>query len=96
MQRLARSFGRLSSHGRAAQSCGDAFASSRPMAVAFATGAADQTPQDSIEVFVNGVATQVAKGSTVLQACDAAGVDIPRLAFRASIETAFNRYHKPL
>lgn len=46
---------------------------------AYATQAqTGQTPQDSIECFVNGVSTQVAKGSTVLQACDAAGIDIPR------------------
>lgn len=91
MQRLARSLGRLSSHSRAVVTSGDAFASSRPLVVRFATGAADQTPQEKIEVFVNGVATQVAKGSTVLQACDAAGVDIPRSASRASNHIALDR-----
>lgn len=53
-------------------------ASARVRTAALATQA-EQTPQEAIEVFVNGVSTQVAKGSTVLQACDAAGVDIPRL-----------------
>jgi hypothetical protein len=37
-----------------------------------------------MEVFVNGESVVVPKTFTVLQACDAAGVDIPRLAtFRA-------------
>lgn len=31
-----------------------------------------------IEVFVNDQPLQIPKGSTVMQACDAAGVDIPR------------------
>lgn len=36
-------------------------------------------PQDDlIEVTVNGELVKVAKGSNVLQACEAAGVDIPR------------------
>lgn len=33
---------------------------------------------DTIEVFVNDEAVNIPKGSTVLQACDAAGIDIPR------------------
>lgn len=33
---------------------------------------------DTIEVFVNDQAYQIPKGSSVMQACDAAGVDIPR------------------
>lgn len=77
MQRLARGSTRLLRQSRTA--CAEGCSTSgRPGVVPFATGAADQLPQDSIEVFVNGVATQVAKGSTVLQACDAAGIDIPR------------------
>ncbi len=35
---------------------------------------------DSIEVFVNDEPVNIPKGSTVLQACDAAGIDIPRWA----------------
>lgn len=35
-------------------------------------------PSDSIEVEVNGQPVQILKGSTVMAACDAAGVDIPR------------------
>ena len=38
--------------------------------------------EDLIEVTVDGKPTKVAKGSNVLQACDAAGVDIPRCAGR--------------
>jgi hypothetical protein len=37
-----------------------------------------QAPSDSIEVFVNEQPVSIPKGSTVLQACDAAGIDIPR------------------
>jgi len=37
-----------------------------------------QQASDTIEVFVNDEPVQIAKGSTVLQACDAAGIDIPR------------------
>lgn len=35
-------------------------------------------PSDHIEVEVNGQPVQILKGSTVMAACDAAGVDIPR------------------
>jgi 2Fe-2S iron-sulfur cluster binding domain len=38
--------------------------------------------EDTIEVFVNGEAVQTPKGSTVMQACDAAGIDIPRYGLR--------------
>ena len=41
--------------------------------------AAQPAPVDDyIEVTVDGQLTKVLKGSNVLQACDAAGVDIPR------------------
>ena len=46
-----------------------------------ATSASSQQAQpasDSMEVFVNEQPVSIPKGSTVLQACDAAGVDIPR------------------
>ena len=33
---------------------------------------------DQIECKVNGESVHVPKGSTVMQACDAAGIDIPR------------------
>ena len=45
------------------------------------SSAAQQQPvpaPEMIEVFVNDQALQIPKGSTVMQACDAAGVDIPR------------------
>lgn len=90
MQRLAQSLGRLSLQGKFAVGRGDALSKNLPAAGSFATGAADQTPQDSIEVFVNGVGTQVAKGSTVLQACDAAGVDIPRFCYHQRLSIAGN------
>lgn len=41
--------------------------------------AAQAAPADDMmEVFVDGKPVQIPKGSTTLQACDAAGVDIPR------------------
>jgi NADH dehydrogenase (ubiquinone) Fe-S protein 1 len=46
--------------------------------------AAQPAPADDlIEVTVDGKPTRVPKGSNVLQACDAAGVDIPRCDPRA-------------
>lgn len=74
MQRLLQRAARRA--GGSVARCTDA---NRCAIAAFATQAQTrQTPQDTIEVFVNGVSTQVAKGATVMQACDAAGIDIPR------------------
>lgn len=44
-----------------------------------AAAPAPQLPADMMEVFVNGEPVVIPKSFTVLQACDAAGVDIPRL-----------------
>ena len=47
------------------------------------TAAAHQQPvsaPEMIEVFVNDQPLQIPKGSTVMAACDAAGIDIPRSA----------------
>ena len=35
-------------------------------------------PSDQIEVFINDQPVKIPKGASVLQACDAAGIDIPR------------------
>jgi hypothetical protein len=43
-----------------------------------APAAAQQPQSDNMEVFVNEQPVSIPKGSTVLQACDAAGIDIPR------------------
>lgn len=55
---------------------------SRAGSVAWQRGlaaAAQPAPaEDLITVTIDGKEVQVAKGSNVLQACDAAGVDIPR------------------
>lgn len=45
---------------------------------------------DTIEVFVNDQAIQIPKGSTVLQACDAAGIDIPRFCYHQRLSIAGN------
>lgn len=49
--------------------------SSRAMAAQAAPAPADD---GMVEVTVDGKPVKIAKGSNVLQACDAAGVDIPR------------------
>lgn len=43
-----------------------------------------------MEVFVNGEAVQVPKGSTVLQACDTAGIDVPRFCYHQRLSIAGN------
>ncbi|CAI5507926.1 unnamed protein product [Closterium sp. Naga37s-1] len=47
-------------------------------------------PPDHIEVFVDGKGLHVPKGSTVLQACDAAGIDIPRFCYHPRLSIAGN------
>lgn len=42
------------------------------------TAAPAAAPSDTIEVKVNGRPVDIPKGSTVMAACDAAGIDIPR------------------
>ncbi|KAL6761957.1 NADH:ubiquinone oxidoreductase 76 kDa subunit [Haematococcus lacustris] len=49
-----------------------------------------QLPPDMMEVFVNGQGVVVPKTSTVLQACDAAGVDIPRFCYHQRLSIAGN------
>ena len=52
---------------------------------------------DHLECTVNGETVQVPKGSTVMQACDAAGIDIPRWAARclAPHLSLFVEHQKP-
>lgn len=45
---------------------------------------------DTIEVFVNGQATTIPKGSTVMQACEAQGIDIPRFCYHQRLSIAGN------
>ncbi|KAK9784934.1 hypothetical protein WJX73_009161 [Symbiochloris irregularis] len=47
-------------------------------------------PSDHIEVEVNGQPVQILKGSTVMAACDAAGVDIPRFCYHHRLSIAGN------
>ncbi|ESQ47321.1 hypothetical protein EUTSA_v100276400mg, partial [Eutrema salsugineum] len=47
-------------------------------------------PEDAIEVFVDGYAVKVPKGFTVLQACEVAGVDIPRFCYHSRLSIAGN------
>lgn len=47
-----------------------------------AAQAAPAPAEDLIEVTVDGKKVHVPKGSNVIQACDAAGVDVPRLVTR--------------
>ncbi|KAF5747419.1 NADH dehydrogenase [Tripterygium wilfordii] len=47
-------------------------------------------PDDAIEVFVDGYPVKVPKGMTVLQACEVAGVDIPRFCYHNRLSIAGN------
>nr|XP_023922068.1 NADH dehydrogenase [ubiquinone] iron-sulfur protein 1, mitochondrial isoform X1 [Quercus suber]XP_023922069.1 NADH dehydrogenase [ubiquinone] iron-sulfur protein 1, mitochondrial isoform X2 [Quercus suber]XP_023922070.1 NADH dehydrogenase [ubiquinone] iron-sulfur protein 1, mitochondrial isoform X3 [Quercus suber] len=47
-------------------------------------------PEDAIEVFVDGYSVKVPKGMTVLQACEIAGVDIPRFCYHSRLSIAGN------
>ncbi|XP_043703266.1 NADH dehydrogenase [ubiquinone] iron-sulfur protein 1, mitochondrial [Telopea speciosissima] len=47
-------------------------------------------PDDAIEVFVDGYPVKVPKGMTVLQACEIAGVDIPRFCYHSRLSVAGN------
>ncbi|KAF5749906.1 NADH dehydrogenase [Tripterygium wilfordii] len=48
------------------------------------------SPEDAIEVFVDGYPVKVPKGMTVLQACEVAGVDIPRFCYHNRLSIAGN------
>lgn len=47
-------------------------------------------PEDAIEVFVDGYPVKIPKGFTVLQACEVAGVDIPRFCYHSRLSIAGN------
>lgn len=47
-------------------------------------------PDDAIEVFVDGYPLKIPKGFTVLQACEVAGVDIPRFCYHSRLSIAGN------
>ncbi|KAF8398917.1 hypothetical protein HHK36_014782 [Tetracentron sinense] len=47
-------------------------------------------PADAIEVFVDGFPVKIPKGMTVLQACELAGVDIPRFCYHSRLSIAGN------
>uniref|UniRef100_A0A5B6ZCG1 NADH dehydrogenase [ubiquinone] iron-sulfur protein 1, mitochondrial n=1 Tax=Davidia involucrata TaxID=16924 RepID=A0A5B6ZCG1_DAVIN len=47
-------------------------------------------PDDAIEVFVDGNPVKIPKGMTVLQACEVAGVDIPRFCYHSRLSIAGN------
>ena len=50
----------------------------RPFAARLFHASSAVQADDQIECKVNGESVHVPKGSTVMQACDAAGIDIPR------------------
>jgi ferredoxin len=62
------------------------------------SGAAVQTqgasavskPEDMIEVSVDGEPINIVKGMTVLQACEVAGIDIPRFCYHPRLSIAGN------
>ena len=45
---------------------------------------------DAIEVFVDGYTVKIPKGMTVLQACEVAGVNIPRFCYHSRLSIAGN------
>uniref|UniRef100_A0A7N1A4H6 NADH dehydrogenase subunit 11 n=1 Tax=Kalanchoe fedtschenkoi TaxID=63787 RepID=A0A7N1A4H6_KALFE len=47
-------------------------------------------PEDAIEVFVDGYPVKIPKGMTVLQACELAGVDVPRFCYHSRLSIAGN------
>ncbi|KAJ8763091.1 hypothetical protein K2173_023296 [Erythroxylum novogranatense] len=47
-------------------------------------------PDDAIEVFVDGYPVKIPKGFTVFQACEVAGVDIPRFCYHSRLSIAGN------
>uniref|UniRef100_A0A2N9ETV8 2Fe-2S ferredoxin-type domain-containing protein n=1 Tax=Fagus sylvatica TaxID=28930 RepID=A0A2N9ETV8_FAGSY len=47
-------------------------------------------PDEAIEVFVDGYPVKIPKGMTVLQACEVAGVDIPRFCYHSRLSIAGN------
>lgn len=47
-------------------------------------------PDDAIEVFVDGFPVKIPKGMSVLQACEIAGVDIPRFCYHSKLSIAGN------
>ncbi|KAH7420798.1 hypothetical protein KP509_13G023200 [Ceratopteris richardii] len=47
-------------------------------------------PDDCIEVFVDGHPVKIPKGMTVFQACEVAGVDIPRFCYHPRLSIAGN------
>ncbi|KAF2290495.1 hypothetical protein GH714_014115 [Hevea brasiliensis] len=47
-------------------------------------------PDDAIEIFVDGYLVKIPKGMTVLQACEIAGVDIPRFCYHSRLSIAGN------
>ncbi|KAL6219437.1 hypothetical protein ACLB2K_007196 [Fragaria x ananassa] len=47
-------------------------------------------PDDAIEVFVDGYPVKIPKGMSVLQACEVAGVDIPRFCYHSRLSIAGN------
>ncbi|GAB4823947.1 hypothetical protein N2152v2_010993 [Parachlorella kessleri] len=62
----------------------------RGYAAAAEPAAAPAPPPDTIEVTVDGQKVTIPKGSNVIQACDAAGVDIPRFCYHERLSIAGN------
>eukprot|EP00271_Cylindrocystis_brebissonii_P010405 TRINITY_DN26587_c0_g1_i1.p1 TRINITY_DN26587_c0_g1~~TRINITY_DN26587_c0_g1_i1.p1 ORF type:complete len:744 (+),score=120.17 TRINITY_DN26587_c0_g1_i1:129-2360(+) len=55
-----------------------------------AFSSAPPPPSNTMEVFVDGNPVQVPKGVTVLHACDAAGIEIPRFCYHERLSIAGN------
>ena len=55
-----------------------------------AFSAAPAAQQEQIEVFVDGTSVKIPKGATVLHACDAVGIEIPRFCYHHRLSIAGN------
>ncbi|KXZ47011.1 hypothetical protein GPECTOR_39g505 [Gonium pectorale] len=81
---------------RAAVSLGQLWPGAQELSRTLSTGSAalnqgaPPPPSDQIEVFVNEQPVKIPKNSTVLQACDAAGIDIPRFCYHQRLSIAGN------
>jgi NADH dehydrogenase (ubiquinone) Fe-S protein 1 len=52
--------------------------------------AASPAPSDTVELFVDGKPVTVPKGASVIQACETAGVEIPRFCYHQKLSVAGN------
>ncbi|XP_004342471.2 NADH-ubiquinone oxidoreductase 75 kDa subunit, variant [Capsaspora owczarzaki ATCC 30864] len=75
--------------GATANAAAAAAATPAPAAPAAAAPAPPPAPA-AVEVFVNGTPVKVAPGTTIIQACEAVGIEIPRFCYHERLSIAGN------